>query len=151
MGCCTSTAENTPSGGGKSEDRRVTKVVSGKKGTPLGGGNTAAAPADKGEDLQAVSGQPEKARTPKEGLTETTNDGRRTEGGVNAAPAVLTVTLLSDLRTRQSKEHGTSVSRWIESIVEPGAENPETYDPLKRHALSMDSLHTKLQVVQQTK
>jgi hypothetical protein len=61
---------------------------------------------------------------------------------------VVTVAVMSELRTRSrdmQQQQGSTVQRWIESITEP-TENDATdvYDPARRHALSMESLHNRL-------
>ena len=77
------------------------------------------------------------APTPKTNGTEKNGDD-----GENAGP--LSQGMLVDLRTKAAKEGGSSVQRWVDSIAEPEEKDSvDVFDPLRRHFISMDSLHQK--------
>lgn len=60
--------------------------------------------------------------------------------------SALSTALLDDLRQRQRVETASMnpVKNWIESIASPSdQDNPDLYDPLRRHRLSMESVVQK--------
>jgi hypothetical protein len=62
---------------------------------------------------------------------------------------ILSQALLNDLKQKSTKE-SNSVTRWVESIVEPSdTDNADLYDPRRRHLLSMESIANRQQQMQQ--
>jgi hypothetical protein len=60
-------------------------------------------------------------------------------GGGQVTQAQLTE--LKNRNENRERQQGSTVGRWIESIVEPtDADSADVYDPLQRHELSMRSL-----------
>lgn len=128
MGCGASkTAESSRERSEQSRDKAPPK---GKSKSP--------APARQREDST------DKYRHEKEGEKEAEDKG--TPGAPKEEGTTLTVNMIADLRTKASKEAGSSVMRWIDCIVEPqDSDNPDLFDPMRRHVLSMESVNVKLQ------
>jgi len=62
-------------------------------------------------------------------------------------PGVLSQALLADLRTKGTPNAipiRDALSRWVENICPPSdGDNPDLYDPVRRHRLCMDSVEAK--------
>lgn len=57
------------------------------------------------------------------------------------AQAMLNQSMLVDLRQKNTKEQGSSVQRWVDSVAAPSeTDNNDVYDPIRRHFLALESL-----------
>lgn len=111
-----------------------------------------------GASSEAVGGKPSRdpnSPTTGKGLRRTyskadPNVRRSSEGASTgtpppADPSVLSQALLTDLRGRgPTNTVKDALSRWIENIAQPNdGDNPDLYDPMRRHRLCMDSVEAK--------
>lgn len=158
MGCGASSQQQEQQRGGgekKSRDRNGSSSNPNDEGHTVESDNpTAAYPKQTGDGSAPRTREDKKstqAALQPNGGSSSSAKYRNDDGAGGAPPEApsevagpLSQSMLVDLRTRSAKESGSSVQRWVDAIATPGEnDSVEVYDPIRRHFLSMESLHHK--------